>query len=94
MCRLINFADSAKNINMAYFNYHAKVKNLIKNGHCTKAVFKHEYNGISPALVLFFDNCKPMPIRFYRFEEYSKILSDAKIVCKSELKNANLIKKQ
>ena len=77
---------------MAYFNYHAKIKNLIKNGHCTGAVYKNKYNGISPALVLYFDNSRPMPIRFYRSDEYTKILSDAKIECKSELKSANSFK--
>ena len=60
---------------MAYFNYHAKAKRLIKEGHLTNWEYVKNYKGISPALVLYFDNEKPMPIREHRFEEYLKILS-------------------
>lgn len=59
---------------MAYFNYHAKAQSLIKNGHCVKAEVVDEYNGISPAIVLYFDNNIPMPIRDYRFYEYLQLL--------------------
>lgn len=59
---------------MPYFNYHAKAKNLIATGHlvCFKIVPK--WGNISPALVLYFDNNRPMPIREYRFDEYLKLL--------------------
>ena len=77
---------------MGYFNYHAKLKNLIKSGHCTHAIFKQNYNGISPALVLYFDNNRPMPVRIFRFEEYIKILNEENIECQTELNNANLFK--
>lgn len=30
------------------------------------------WNAIAPALVLYFDNHKPMPIRQYRWDEYLK----------------------
>ena len=53
-----------------YFNYHAKIKNLILNGHLTKYKIVEKWNNISPALVLFFDNNKPMPIRIHKWEEY------------------------
>lgn len=53
-----------------YFNYHAKVKNLIISGHCTGFKFLNEYHKISPCLLIYFDNCKPMPIRKHKFEEY------------------------
>lgn len=59
---------------MAYFNYHAKAKQLIADGHLTRFEIVDKWNNISPALVLYFDNNKPMPIREYRFDEYLRIL--------------------
>ena len=53
-----------------YFNYHAKAKQLIAEGHLTGYEILEKYNGISPCLLLYFDNHKPMPIREYRWEEY------------------------
>lgn len=55
---------------MAYYNYHAKAKNLIATGHLTSFEVVDSWNSISPALVLYFDNAKPMPIREYRWDEY------------------------
>ena len=55
-----------------YYNYHAKVKQLITEGHLIKEEIVDNWNGISPALVLYFDNHKPMPIREYRWNEYLK----------------------
>lgn len=60
---------------MAYFNYHAKAKQLIVDGHLTHFEIVPKWNNISPALVLYFDNNKPMPIREYRFDEYLNILN-------------------
>ena len=60
---------------MSYYNYHAVIFNLIKSGHCTMGKFKKSHNSISPALVLYFDNHKPMPIRQESFEKYTSILS-------------------
>lgn len=57
-----------------YFNYHAKAKQLISEGHLTDFKIVTRWNSISPALVLFFDNHKPMPIRRYRWEQYWNIL--------------------
>ena len=59
-----------------YFNYHAKAKRLILEGRLVGYKFMDEYNGISPALVLFFDGAKPMPIRDYRWQEYLPFLMD------------------
>lgn len=59
---------------MAYFNYHAKAKKLITEGHLTKFDIVNRWGNISPALVLYFDNNRPMPIREYRWDEYSKLL--------------------
>ncbi|MBE5746281.1 MAG: thermostable hemolysin delta-VPH [Clostridiales bacterium] len=61
---------------MSYFSYHNKIKKLIKEGELLYYTFVENYNGISPALVLYFKNHKPMPIRSHRFEEYSKILEN------------------
>ena len=60
---------------MGFYNYHAVANNLIKSGHCTKAEFKEKHNGVSPAILLHFDNHKPMPIRKESFEKYLSILT-------------------
>lgn len=59
-----------------YFNYHAKVKKLIKDGHLTDYQVVSNWNNISPALVLYFDNHEPMPIRKYRWEQYWSMLDE------------------
>ncbi|CAM2823306.1 hypothetical protein [Erysipelothrix tonsillarum] len=59
---------------MAYFNYHAKAKQLIAEGHLTHFEIVDNWNGIKPALVLYFDNNRPMPIREYRWPEYFEII--------------------
>ena len=55
---------------MGYYSYHAMAKKLIKEGHLVKMEIVEHWNGISPALVLYFDNHRPMPIREYRWDEY------------------------
>ena len=69
---------------MAYFNYHAKAQGLIKSGHCVKAEFAEKYKDISPALVLYFDNNIPIPIRLHRFDEYLELLKryNIQVECK------------
>lgn len=61
---------------MAYFNYHATAKKLIKDGKLKSYCFVEKYKNISPALLLFFDDAKHpiMPIRVHRFEEYIKYI--------------------
>ena len=49
-----------------YFNYHAKLKKLIVDGHLVRFETVENYNGISPALVLYFDNAPPMPVREHK----------------------------
>lgn len=68
---------------MAYFNYHAKIKNLIKNGKLIGFKFVDEYNGIHPALLLFFRDTTHaiMPVRAHKFDEYLKILPKDKEIC-------------
>lgn len=60
---------------MSYFNYHAKAKRLIKDGHLVGYEFVDNWNGIKPALVLYFDEANPMPIREYRWFEYLPLLN-------------------
>ena len=64
---------------MTYFNFHAKAKNLIKNGHCFAATIFKEYNHISPALVLYFNNSKPIPIREYMWNDYLPLITQQNI---------------
>ena len=59
---------------MAYFNYHAKAKNLIAAGHLVRFEIVERWCNIAPALVLYFDNNRPMPVREYRFDEYINII--------------------
>lgn len=61
---------------MSYFNYHATAKRLIAEGKLKRYYFSNDHHGISPALVLIFDDAKHpvMPIRAHRFEEYLSIL--------------------
>lgn len=59
---------------MAYFNYHAKAKNKIKEGKLVDFQILDRYNKISPALVLYFIDDRPMPIREYRWEEYFTLI--------------------
>ena len=56
-----------------YYNYHAKAKQLIADGHLVRTEIVDNWNGISPALVLYFDNHRPMPIRDYRWDEYLEV---------------------
>ena len=55
---------------MSYYNYHAKAKQLIADGHLINMEIVDRWNTIAPALVLYFDNHRPMPIRQYRWDEY------------------------
>lgn len=57
-----------------YFNYHAKLKKLIESDEFIKFEIVENYNGIKPAMVFYFKNHKPMPVREYRFDEYFELL--------------------
>ncbi len=59
---------------MVYYNYHAIAKNLISSGHCIGATQFKRYKHIYPALVLYFDNHRPIPIREYRWNDYIPLL--------------------
>ena len=59
---------------MTYFNYHAKAKRLIENENCLSATIFLNYHNIKPALVLYFENNIPIPIRNYKWNEYFPLL--------------------
>lgn len=67
---------------MPYFNYHAVAKRLITEGKLKSYYFTERYHGISPALVLVFDDLihPVMPIRETRWEEYFPLLPAEKEV--------------
>lgn len=65
---------------MTYFNYHAKAKKLISSGHCISASLFSVYRHIRPALVLYFDNNIPIPIRDYMWKDYLALLKEHKII--------------
>jgi hypothetical protein len=56
-----------------YYNYHARARQLIAEGHLVGYEYFDNWNGIAPALVLFFDNHSPMPIRKHKWNEYSML---------------------
>lgn len=60
---------------MAYFSYHAMARKLIQEGHLTCFEIVENWNGIRPALVLYFDNHRPMPVRENRWDEYWGLLN-------------------
>ncbi len=63
---------------MSYYNYHAKIKRLIEEKNLINWEIVENWNNIKPALVLYFKNNKPMPIREYRWSEYLEILKNYK----------------
>lgn len=67
---------------MRYFNYHAKAKKMIRENKLVCYYFAENYNGISPALVLTFNDEKHpvMPIRAERWGEYTYLLPKDKFL--------------
>lgn len=59
-----------------YYNYHARITRLIKEGHLFKFEFLDNYNGIAPCLLLYFDNHRAMPIRDHKFEYYLALIKE------------------
>lgn len=70
-----NFVNFCKKFNMAYFNYHAKIKQKIRAGELTSYYFQNDYNKIGFCLVLCFVD-KKYPIREYRFDEYFALIGE------------------
>ena len=69
-----------------YYNYHAMAKKLILSNHTIGATIFDKYHHISPALVIYFDNHKPIPIREYMWNDYLPLLEAQNIKI---LKNSN-----
>ncbi len=67
---------------MPYYNYHATAKRLIAEGKLVGYYYTENHNGISPALVLVFDDFvhHKMPIRHYRWNEYTEMLPKNKLI--------------
>lgn len=59
---------------MTYYNYHARAKNLINSNNCFAVSIFKEYHHIRPAMVLYFYNHKPIPIREHMWHEYLPII--------------------
>ena len=59
---------------MTYFNYHAKAQRKIKENKLINFEFYDKWNNISPALVLFFSDDKPMPIREDKWHIYLNLI--------------------
>lgn len=59
---------------MSYYNYHAECQKLIKSNHLIGVTYYKKYNHIMPAMVLYFDVHKPMPIREYKWNEYENLI--------------------
>lgn len=60
---------------MAYFNYHAKIFQKIKNGELKSYHFEKNYKNIGFALVLCFESEK-YPIREPHFEKYFDLIGN------------------
>ena len=58
---------------MAYYNYHAKVKQKIKNGELESYYFEDDYKNIGFCMVLCFKG-KKYPIRESHFDEYFDLI--------------------
>lgn len=59
---------------LMYFNYHGKAMKMIREGRLCGYEFVEKWNNISPALVLFFYDHSPMPIRQDKWPDYMKII--------------------
>ena len=64
---------------MPYYNYHAIAKRLINDNLLIAVTVFGDYKNIRPALVLYFDNHRPIPIRDYMWDEYLDKIRDKKI---------------
>lgn len=64
---------------MPYYNYHAIAKRLIENNHLIAVSVFPEYKNIRPAMVLYFDNHRPIPIREYMWDDYLDKIHNKKI---------------
>lgn len=66
---------------MAYFNYHARITQKIKNGELEYYYFEPNYKNIGFAMVLCFAN-KKYPVRENRFGEYFDLIGSFYVTTK------------
>ncbi len=64
---------------MTYYNYHAVAKKLIESDCCISACIFSDYHHIKPALVIYFNCHKPIPIREYMWKDYLSLLKEKNI---------------
>lgn len=57
-----------------YYNFHAMAKRLIAQHNTIGATIFEAYHNIRPALVIYFKNHAPIPIRQYMWHEYLPLL--------------------
>ena len=77
---VIKILTSSHTTNMTDFNYHAKAKRLIADGHCISASLFSDYHHIRPALVLYFENNIPIPIRDYMWKDYLPLIKQHNVI--------------
>lgn len=59
---------------MAYYNYHARTKQLIQDVGVDYCEFVNNYPRIGEALVIYFKCGEKRPIRPHRYIEYKEII--------------------
>ena len=60
-----------------YYNYHAVLRRLIREGKLIDFKRVEKWGNIAPAFVLFFVGHRPMPIREERVPEYVALISES-----------------
>jgi len=63
---------------MSYYNYHVIAKTKIKQGKLVDYKIVTKWNNIALALVLFFCDRTPMPVREERWNEYFDLINATK----------------
>lgn len=58
-----------------YYNYHMQIKKRLREGKLIKFELVEKWKDISPALVLYFNDKKIMPVREEYFNEYLDLIS-------------------
>ena len=63
---------------MAYFNFHAKIKQMILSGKLKSYYIVDVYKNIAPALILVFDDpYRPVvPIKRHMWDEYFELIEN------------------
>ena len=78
LLRLLIYFQFLQKIYYMYFNYHNKVKRLIDDDQIIKIEIVDNWNGICPAMVIYFKNNPPKPIREHKWDEYISYILNLK----------------